>query len=115
MLLSRVCRRLVPRGTCGMSSSPTSRGTVSPWASLPPLEQIMSPSTPSSIDEAAADCETIDLWLDEHDVAHVQLARPDKLNAVDLTNEQKAFVLAALATTAKNIDSLITGIYKGAN
>ena len=84
MLLSRVCRRLVPRGTCGMSSSPTSRGTVSPWASLPPLEQIMSPSTPSSIDEAAADCETIDLWLDEHDIAHVQLARPDKLNAVNM-------------------------------
>ena len=32
---------------------------------------------------------------------------PDKLNAVDLTNEQKAFVLAALATTAKNIDSFV--------
>ena len=66
--------------------SSTTRGSISPWASAPALDDIMSAGDACAVDEAAAQCETLKLWMDEEfdGVAHVQLARPDKMNAANM-------------------------------
>ena len=63
----------------------TVRGaTISPWAQAPSLAQVMNPAG-RKIEAAGAECETINLSLDEASgVATVELNRPDKVNAANM-------------------------------
>jgi len=63
----------------------TVRGaTISPWAQAPSLAQVMNPAG-RKIEAAGAECETINLSLDEASgVATVELNRPDKANAANM-------------------------------